>query len=209
VSDASSVFRPDALTALSLGQAVSDEKFDRLFSKATRILSARHWTPMTVALWAARILGAEADTRILDVGCGPGKFCFIGAATTPATFVGIEQRQHLYDEAEGIRVNHELRNVRFIHGNMVDIDWSDFQAFYLFNPFLENVVGLARIDERVPLSLEHFNTYVECVEEKLSQLRTGTKVVTYHGYGGVFPKDYVLREKKAIGTSYLDLWIKE
>lgn len=206
---ASEEFPPDALTNLSRGQSVSDEKFDRIFSKETRALSSRHWTPMAVALFAAKALGSDANTRVLDVGCGPGKFCFIGAATTPATYCGIEQRSNFVDEAESIRLKHKLSNVAFFHGNMMDLDWRQFQAFYLFNPFLENVTGLARIDNQVPLSLEHFNSYVEVVEAKLSELPSGTKVMTYHGYGGAFPEGYIKVQRKAIGTNYLELWVRE
>ena len=199
----------DMLAALKRGHLVSDERFDQLFFKATRTLSSRHWTPLAVAVWAAKILGADPQTRVLDVGCGPGKFCFIGALTTPATYCGIEQRLHFYEEAEKIRTSHNIARIEFYHGNMVDLDWSNFNAFYLFNPFLENVTGLARIDQSVALSLEHFNNYVEVVEEKLAALPVGTKVMTYHGYGGAFPSGYILKQKKSIGTNYLDLWVKE
>jgi SAM-dependent methyltransferase len=205
----SDAFPPDALVNLSRGNSVSDEKFDRIFSKETRALSSRHWTPMSVALFAAKALGSDVSTRVLDVGCGPGKFCFIGAATTPAQYFGIEQRLNFVEEAESIRLKHTLSNVAFFHGNMKDLDWRQFQAFYLFNPFLENVTGLARIDNQVPLSLEHFNSYVEIVETKLALLPSGTKVMTYHGYGGAFPEGYVKVQRKAIGTNYLELWVRD
>lgn len=202
-------FPPDSLTTLRHGHSVSDEKFDRIFSGNSRSLSSRHWTPMNVALWAAKLLGTGPDVRVLDVGCGPGKFCFIGEATTSASYFGIEQRLHFVEEAERIRLAHNISRANFIHGNMIDLDWRDFHAFYLFNPFLENVTGLARIDQTVALSLEHYNTYVDCVVEKLRAMPLGTRVVTYHGFGGAMPEGYILRQKKAIGTAYLDLWVKE
>ncbi|MBC7659687.1 MAG: methyltransferase domain-containing protein [Chitinophagaceae bacterium] len=205
-------FRSIAL-ALRNGFAVSDERFDRIFNKATRSLSSRHWTPLAVAIWAARLLSADAGAgkvhRILDVGCGPGKFCFAGALTTDSEYYGIEQRTHFIDEANRIRLRHDIPNSHFILGNMTDLDWNLFHAFYLYNPFLENVTRFARIDKSVPLSLEHFNTYVETVESKLALLPVGVRVVTYHGYGGTFPEGYRLTEKKSIGTHYLDLWVKE
>jgi hypothetical protein len=36
----------------------------------------------------------------------------------------------------------------------------------------------------------------------------GTRVVTYHGFGGEFPGDYVLVHRVAVASDYLSLWIK-
>ena len=36
---------------------------------------------------------------VLDIGCGPGKFCIVGALATTGRFTGVEQRKHLCDAA--------------------------------------------------------------------------------------------------------------
>ena len=41
-----------------------------------------HWTPVHVARRAAQFLVTGPETRVLDVGSGPGKFCLVGALAT-------------------------------------------------------------------------------------------------------------------------------
>src|SRR5713226_861432 len=65
---------------------VEDERFDLIYPPEIRDLSCRHWTPVAVARKAAEFLVNERETRVLDLGCGPGKFCIVGALTTEAHF---------------------------------------------------------------------------------------------------------------------------
>ncbi|HEY0465790.1 MAG TPA: hypothetical protein VGC79_16365, partial [Polyangiaceae bacterium] len=52
-----------------------DSLFDAQFPRYVRERSAQYWTPVAVAARAAAIFREQGATRILDVGCGPGKFC--------------------------------------------------------------------------------------------------------------------------------------
>ncbi|MGI8819806.1 MAG: hypothetical protein ACR2ID_02870 [Chthoniobacterales bacterium] len=56
-------------------RSLEDEKFDLLYPPEIRELSAIFWTPVRLAAEAARLLVPLPGTRVLDVGCGPGKFC--------------------------------------------------------------------------------------------------------------------------------------
>ena len=69
--------------------------FDLVYPKWIQDLSESHWTPVPIALEAARFLVTQPGTRVLDIGCGPGKFCAIGALTTKGHFTGVEQRSRL------------------------------------------------------------------------------------------------------------------
>jgi SAM-dependent methyltransferase len=180
-----------------------------LFAEETRRLSSDHWTPVQVAVCAAEMLVTGPETRVLDIGCGSGKFCLIGAASQAAGFTGIDQRRHLVLEGRAIASSASISNVGFIHGNMMDLDWSSYNAFYLYNPFLENLCLPAALDQTVPLKPEFFFLYVETVQRKLLALPIGTRVVTYHGFGGEMPYGYRQVASKSIGSDFLRCWVKD
>ena len=66
--------RVSTLDHLECIYAVEDERFDLIYPPEIRNLSWRHWTPVVVARRAAEFLVSEPETRVLDLGCGPGKF---------------------------------------------------------------------------------------------------------------------------------------
>ena len=68
--------------------SVEDEKFDLIYPPQIRELSSLHWTPVAVAAEAAKLLVTAPGTRVLDIGCGPGKFCLVGASLTDGRFTG-------------------------------------------------------------------------------------------------------------------------
>lgn len=193
---------------LRTGRKVTDFRFDHIYPPSIRKLSSPHWTPVEVAVRAAELLVTGNSSRILDVGSGCGKFCTVAGLSSPGQFTGIEQRFRLFDTARRAAEDLEASRVSFVHGNMTELDWSRFDAFYLFNPFYENVMRSIRIDDTVSLNEDRFNRYVEIVRTKLRVARPGTRVVTYHGFGGDLPSDYLRLKKEPIGTSFLELWVK-
>lgn len=193
------------------GRKVTDFRFDQVYPAEIRKLSETHWTPVEVAVRAAELLTQSQNSRILDVGSGCGKFCLVGALSTQATqshFIGIEQRPHLIEVASLAAKELEATHVSFIQGNMADLDWSEYDGFYFFNPFYENVVKTIRIDDTISFNQDKFNRYIEIVRMKLSQMRVGTQVVTYHGFGGDIPDGYHSAMKEAIGSSEIEMWVK-
>ena len=112
---------------------INDAVFDLLYPERIRKLSREHWTPMGIAKKSAKFLAAEPGKKILDIGSGVGKFCFIGAHYSPeVSFYGIEQREELYQYALATRELTAAKNVNFIHGNFTQIDLADFDHFYFF-----------------------------------------------------------------------------
>lgn len=194
--------------ALRGGRRVSDSDFDQVFSLPARLHSTTHWSPVEVAIRAAELLATSQDITILDVGSGAGKFCLVGALTSPGKFIGVEQRQSLVEEARSCANALKTERASFIHGNMADLDWEQFDAFYLFNPFYENLLKVIRIDDAISHSQERFKRYIELVRSKLGNAPPGTQVATYHGFGGDMPSGYELLRREVIGTSFLELWIK-
>lgn len=194
---------------LKQGNPVLDEEFDLVYPPGVRKLSEDHWTPVEVAVRAAELLAPNSNYSVLDVGSGCGKFCTVAGLSSRADFAGIEQRPHLVTVARDAIKKFKSNNITFNLGNMTEFNWSQFDSFYLFNPFYENRLKLAKLDETIILSHEKYDLYVNAVNAKLSQAKLNTRVVTYHGYGGQPPDSYKLKEKEESGSHYLELWIKE
>ncbi len=190
------------------GRKVPDFRFDQMYPPSISNLSQTHWTPVEVAIRAAELLMPNEETRVLDVGSGCGKFCTVAALSGPGRFVGIEQRPHLFAAAKKAAEELGANQASFILGNMADLDWSSFDAFYLYNPFGENWKRSMRIDATVSLDKDKFARYVEIVRTKLEVAKDGTRVATYHGFGGEIPLGYKLAKKEPIGTDFLELWIR-
>ena len=185
---------------------LDDDRFDLVYPPPIRMASDRHWTPVMVARRVAEFLVRKPGTRVLDIGCGPGKFCIVGALVTQGRFTGVEQRQHLCDVARYVVRRANIFNVEIIHGNAMEIAFSDFDAFYLFNPFLENLETTLKIDTTVHLSADLYEKYTEHVARQLALAPLGTRVATYWGSCEQVPLGYKCVESSL--DSGLNFWEK-
>ncbi len=186
--------------------SVEDEKFDRIYPAAIRDLSAIFWTPVAVAAEAAPWLVTTDATRVLDIGSGAGKFCLVAAATSNGRFTGVEQRPELVEAANAARHALDLTEVEFLHANVLEIDFAQYEAFYLFNPFEENMHG-HQIGTHIPLSPALFTKYTRHVAAQLGARPLGTRVVTFMAYADDIPSCYDCVQTR-FGDD-LKLWIKE
>ena len=186
--------------------SAEDEKFDQIFPASIRKLSPLQWTPVRVAAEAAQLLVTRSGTRVLDIGCGPGKFCLIGAARTEGHFTGIEQRADLVAVGRQAASAMRLSNLEIWNGNIIDIDFAAFEAFYLFNPFEENLANGYKIDSAIPLSPLLFSRYKNYVASQLGSMPLGTRVVTYAGYADEIPNCYEC--EMTLFDDDLKLWVK-
>jgi SAM-dependent methyltransferase len=184
----------------------TDDEFDEAFPEEVRDLSPCHWSPVEACRKAAQWLVTEPGTRVLDVGCGPGKFCVIGAATTAGHFTGVEQRGHLCRTGRNLIKKYNIPRVEILHANVTGMNFRDYDAFYIFNPFEENVIESLRIDDAVKLTSVLFIQYTKWVHRELSLLPAGTRVVTFHGGCEEIPPCYTCEETACGG--HLRLWIK-
>ena len=190
------------------GLEVTDEHFDLLFSPDVRQFSHFHWTPMQVALKASEILSDLKVERLLDVGSGCGKFCAITAILGEIQVTGVEQREFLNSAAKKIRNYFQLSNLNFVHGSAFDMSWKEFDCIYFFNPFCEQKTPERHIRNDVPLSESLYHTFVQLTLSRLREQKKGSRVMTFHGMGGVLPDSYQLSYQKAIGADFLKVWIK-
>ena len=131
----------------------SDRDFDLLYPLHIQTLARRHWTPLPVAKRAAAYLAMEENARILDIGSGAGKFCLAAAHYKPnALFFGIEQRNSLITHAERVKEKLGLENAFFIFGNFTQLDFRQYDHFYFYNSFYENLACTDKIDDSIDYS---------------------------------------------------------
>ncbi len=175
-------------------------------------LSTIHWTPVEVVLFVAEFLrDLPLNSKILDIGSGCGKFCLILSYLLPNKIYGIEQRMDLFQVAEKMRIANNVRNVEYLNMNMMDIqDWNQYDVFYLFNPFQEHIndFKLMRIDDSLVFDKLYYLQYTTEVIRRLSCLKKGTKLITFHGFGGVLPNSWKLQISKSFDGGDLSLWEK-
>jgi hypothetical protein len=102
-----------------------------------------------------------------------------------------------------------LRNVTFVTGDALSIEWSRFDGFYFFNPFVENPIRFsAALDETAGPAGCSGDVELLRVARRLSSLRTGSLVVSYHGIGGPLPSSYDLVLQRPAGSGCLRAWLK-
>lgn len=184
-----------------------DKSFDKLYPLDIRPQAAKHWTPLKVAAYAAEFLAPEDDVHVLDIGSGVGKFCIAAAHLKPnAEFYGIEQRKDLVKHA--IRCNEKigLPNVCFIHGNFTNLDLRQFDHFYFYNSFYENLEGTDKIDDKLEYSLSLYNYYNRYLFSQLERRPKGTRIATFHSLEGEIPSSYYTVKDHFEG--FLKFWIK-
>ncbi|HEY0706978.1 MAG TPA: methyltransferase domain-containing protein [Polyangia bacterium] len=210
------------LRPLREGRLIADRAFDEMYPKWARTLSGTHFTPVDVAVRAARWLTGEADdigdmptttndarpVRVLDVGAGVGKFCLVGALATRGAFTGVELRPRLAAVATEMARRQSIKRCSFVAGDAFALDWNDFDAFYLFNPFAEFLPECPFIDNEIDRTAEQYHRYVSAVETRLEALAEGTRLVTYHGFGGRMPFGWNPITSLRMHAGSLALWRK-
>jgi len=185
----------------------SDAHLHHLYPKSIQLLANKHWTPLRITNLAVQYLAPFEGVKILDIGSGVGKFCLAGAYYKPlAHFFGVEQRRHLVDHAETARRILGLRNAHFFAMNLTQLDFKQFDHFYFFNSFYENLYDTARIDDSIKCSPDLYTYYNRALQKKLEEMPVGTRVATYHCLEGKIPSGYQLIEEH-IGT-LLKFWMK-
>jgi SAM-dependent methyltransferase len=185
---------------------VEDSAFNMLYSTRIRRLAERHWTPVAIAKIAADYLVDKPNKKVLDIGAGVGKFCLVGAASTKGLFYGVEQRASLIKLSKKIAEKHHVENVEFIHSNITDISFSDYDAFYFYNSFFENIDTSCPIDKIVVPNNELFLAYSNYVRDQLNKTPKYTRLVTYWSTWEEIPESFDLEYSACDGI--LNFWRK-
>jgi SAM-dependent methyltransferase len=192
--------------ALKQNIDIEDSVFNKLFSTRNRRLAERHWTPVAIAKIAADYLVNKPNKKVLDIGAGVGKFCLVGSASTKGFFYGVEQRASLIKSANKIAEKHNIENVKFIHSNITEISFSDYDAFYFYNSFFENIDNSCPIDKTIVPKSELFISYSDYVRNQLSKTPKYTRLVTYWSTWEEIPESFDLEYSELNGV--LNFWRK-
>ncbi len=185
----------------------TDSTLNKLFPESIQSLANRHWTPLHIIQMVTPFLVTHPGVKVLDIGSGVGKFCLGGAYYKPyASFFGVEQREHLITHGENARNKLGLKNVHFIHGNITELDFGQYDHFYFFNSFYENLMDRDKIDDKVKHSTFLYNYYHKQLYKKLSAMPSGTRAATFHCLNIKIPPEYHLVDSQA--GDLLQFWIK-
>ena len=185
----------------------SEQSFCELYSPAIRMLNDVHWSPLRIIRKAVQFLANRDGISILDIGSGAGKFCLAGAYYQPAvSFSGVEQRQYLIDEARLANERLGGLNVNFIYRNFTQLDFNQFDGFFFYNSFFENLPGTDKIDNSIEYTKELYDYYTFYLSRKFSELPEGARIVTYCSWDDEMPSGYNLVETREEGL--LKFWKK-
>jgi hypothetical protein len=179
---------PEAIAAaLRAGRIPADGAFDRHLPSELAQASSEFWTPLAVAVRAGSWFRKAGVRTVVDIGAGVGKFCVAAALAGDCVCLGIEHRSELVSVAESLaqRFGCEGR-VGFIEGAFGDVCIGGADAFYLYNPFGENLCD-----------------HGECLD------RTVALGVTYNGFGGRMPSSFSETEQDRTFPNALRMWRKE
>jgi hypothetical protein len=191
---------------LKLNIEVSDDEFNSIYPEKIRTLARKHWTPVSVAKLAAEFLVEKTGTRVLDIGSGAGKFCMIGATHTKGYFTGVEQRLPLVNLSTKLSAYYYIRNVSFIHSNITSVAFSDYNAFYFYNSFHENIDLNCKIDDTIKLSAERYHSYSTYIAGQFASLPPGSRLATYYSPPNIVPRAFKLQDSLLGGA--LNFWEK-
>lgn len=195
---------------LSNGRCPPDSAFDRYLPEELRRVSRQYWTPLAVTLRAAAWLEEAGVRTVVDIGAGAGKFCVAGALASSCDFIGLEHRPRLVGAARILaRAFGVAERVTFLEGAFGEVEVPAADAYYLYNPFGENLSPAAEhLDEDVELGGDRFQREVAAFRAFLRTRPAGVYVATFNGFGGLLPDDYVpLRIDRTL-PDLLQLWRK-
>jgi predicted RNA methylase len=178
--------------AMRTGMCPVDRAFDRFFPDELRLVSGQYWTPLLVAMRAAEWLEEARARTVVDIGSGAGKFCVAAALASNCHFTGIEQRPRLVAAARDLaRVFDVEDRVTFHVGALGETPIPEADAYYLYNPFGENLFGPQdHLDEDVELTFDRYARDIAATRELLLRAPVGTHVIIYNGFGGQVPLGY-------------------
>ncbi len=185
----------------------TDLVFDKIYPKSYQEHSARHFTPVKIAIKAANLLVDKPTDKILDIGSGVGKFCCVGASVKQAHFYGIEKRKTLINLSNKIKRTYKLKNAHFIYGDFTELDFSKYDGIYFFNSFHEHFDETCVLDNTSKVSIKAYKKYHNDLVLKLNECKAGTRLVTFHTFKNKIPKTFDFIDMNETGL--LKFYIKK
>lgn len=203
---------PEAVREIQGSDDFPDVEFDKIYPPRMAKMSNTQWSSLKVAHRIADMVGKNSKSRFIDIGSGIGKLCTLLHFLTDLEIFGIEQRKDLFEVSQAIAKANSLNRLHFIHGNMLDLNWEDYDIFYLYNPFQEHLctyTDFALIDKNIELDRKYYVQYLDEVFRQMTWLAPGKKVITFHGYGGRMPPSMSFLNSCPVDNGELCLWEKK
>jgi len=178
--------------ALRLGQCPPDRAFDSFLPQDLRLVSSEYWTPLAAAVQATRWLEELRVRSVVDIGAGPGKFCVAAALAGNCQLVGLEHRPRFVAIARSLARQFGVQDrTHFVESSLHDGSVPAADAYYLYNPFAENLFGPGGyLAQDVELSCDRYSLDIMTVQGLFRRAAKGTIVLTYNGFGGCMPASY-------------------
>lgn len=186
---------------------LTEENFNRFLPDYLQRASRIYFTPIRIAQIAAQWLTEEGAKTVLDIGAGVGKFCVAGASSNSSFYFGIEYRRSISQIANDMISRFQLSNSIVQHGNVVELDFQNFDAFYMYNPFFENLLSARRLNDEVELAGSLYSYYINQIRYKLDCSKPGTRLVTFHGNNFDVPESFKKVHEAERGL--LKFWIRQ
>lgn len=191
-----------------VGKPMTDFQFDSLLPVSLQTLSPYQWTPELVIQYTWNYLKEQSVSSIMDLGSGVGKFCLILSQYTKNKFpiYGVEDRNELLEVALTLKTNLNLANVAFKSQNFLKSFPYGHSHYYLFNPLYETMKGSHSIDDSKLKSANLFLHNLQILKELLYLCPKGTKLITYHGFGGSVLPGYKVQKKVNLDLGEWIVW---
>ena len=178
---------------LRIQKNMSDEDFDAIYPFEIRELSERHWSSVFVSKIASDFFCNQKSVKVLDIGSGAGKFCFVGAALHPGSeFHGIDIRENFIELSNQLKEKHQISNTSFELQDVLQMNFSGYDGIYFFNSFQEKIDPTSAIDQRSEISIEQYIMYTNHLFNELNKVPIGTKLVTYFAEDFCVPDSFRL-----------------
>lgn len=207
--------RPDPLALeevgarLGRGEPVDDAVFDQVYPTALQDVSDYHWTPLAIVRRVLSLISPEAETRVLDVGSGVGKFCIAASLMARGRYTGVERQATRHEAALQARRQLGAEGAILLHGDAFDLDWSAYDVLYFYNPFQELISRFfGGPNDGLDYSAELRDHSVRAARSKLKELPDGALVVLYHGLGDDMPECYESAVSVTCVSGEVEVWVK-
>ncbi|MCG6144795.1 methyltransferase [Leptospira bandrabouensis] len=197
---------------MDVGVPMTDELWDSYLPKKFQSLSSFQWTPIPVIERTWKYLSLEKEvTSLVDLGSGVGKFCIYLSilANRSINILGLEDREELVDLSLSLKALWNTPEVNFKNINFLDEFPYGHSHYYCFNPLYETMKGSHSIDSTKIKSANQFLKDLEILKRKLYQLNSGTKLITFHGFGGSFLDGFRIVLKEEIVCGEFLVWERE
>jgi SAM-dependent methyltransferase len=188
-------------------QNFTNSDFDSYYPSFIQKLSKIHWTPIEIIKESIHWVSKFPNIKILDVGSGVGKFCVYGSLLSKHEFTGVEIRKNLVEISNDLANKFSTKRVQFIHSNITEIDFSNYNCIYYYNPFCEQEAISGLIDENLKIGSLELSKYQNHITNQLEFMPKGTLLISYLSPQFQPPTSFIVDQIHENGD--LVFWIKK